>query len=137
MLAADGDEEKFKTEAKSEDEIIALLNEVQLEADLDASLVQLLFPASDMVQMSAVARQPAKNTGCTWQRVRCWPSNKNQLHLGQDSLWLLSSDKGVTHWRIVCFQQQTIVSTKAAHRLKTAGAFAACNSAHRNLFCET
>lgn len=65
VLAADGVEEKLK-QAKSEDEIIALLNgEVQLEADLDASLVQLLFPASDMVQMSAVAGGLLKNTGCT------------------------------------------------------------------------
>ncbi|MEL0611403.1 bifunctional PTS fructose transporter subunit IIA/HPr protein, partial [Vibrio echinoideorum] len=55
VLAADGVEDKLK-QAKSEDEIIALLyGEVQLEADLDASLVQLVFPASDMVQMSAVA----------------------------------------------------------------------------------
>ncbi len=55
VLSADCVEEKLK-QAKTEADIIALLNgEVQFEADFDASLIQLLFPASDMIQMSAVA----------------------------------------------------------------------------------
>lgn len=64
VLGADGVEDRLR-ESKSEEEIIALLSgEVQFEADFDASLIQLDFPASDMVQMSAVAAGLLKNTGC-------------------------------------------------------------------------
>ncbi|MEZ8152798.1 fused PTS fructose transporter subunit IIA/HPr protein [Vibrio splendidus] len=131
VLAADGVEEKLK-QAKSEDEIIALLNgEVQLEADLDASLVQLLFPASDMVQMSAVAGGLLKNTGCTDNALVADLVTKTPTHLGQ-GLWLLGSDKGVTRTGV------SFVST-ANHceyegtPVKALVAFAACNSAHQSI----
>ncbi|OEE92135.1 fused PTS fructose transporter subunit IIA/HPr protein [Vibrio crassostreae] len=131
VLAADGVEEKLK-QAKSEDEIIALLNgEVQLEADLDASLVQLLFPASDMIQMSAVAGGLLKNTGCTDNAFVADLVTKTPSHLGQ-GLWLLGSDKGVTRTGV------SFVST-ANHceyegtPVKALVAFAACNSAHQSI----
>ena len=131
VLAADGVEEKLK-QAKSEDEIIALLNgEVQLEADLDASLVQLLFPASDMVQMSAVAGGLLKNTGCTDNAYVADLVTKTPTHLGQ-GLWLLGSDKGVTRTGV------SFVST-ANHceyegtPVKALVSFAACNSAHQSI----
>ncbi|MDH5898036.1 fused PTS fructose transporter subunit IIA/HPr protein [Vibrio splendidus] len=131
VLAADGVEEKLK-QAKSEDEIIALLNgEVQLEADLDASLVQLLFPASDMIQMSAVAGGLLKNTGCTDNTFVADLVTKTPTHLGQ-GLWLLGSDKGVTRTGV------SFVST-ANHcefegtPVKALVAFAACNSAHQSI----
>ncbi|PTP93501.1 fused PTS fructose transporter subunit IIA/HPr protein [Vibrio splendidus] len=131
VLAADGVEDKLK-QAKSEDEIIALLNgEVQLEADLDASLVQLLFPASDMVQMSAVAGGLLKNTGCTDNTFVADLVTKTPTHLGQ-GLWLLGSDKGVTRTGV------SFVST-ANHceyegtPVKALVAFAACNSAHQSI----
>ncbi|PTO64698.1 fused PTS fructose transporter subunit IIA/HPr protein [Vibrio splendidus] len=131
VLAADGVEEKLK-QAKSENEIIALLNgEVQLEADLDASLVQLLFPASDMIQMSAVAGGLLKNTGCTDNAFVADLVTKRPTHLGQ-GLWLLGSDKGVTRTGV------SFVST-ANHcefegtPVKALVAFAACNSAHQSI----
>ncbi|PTP33182.1 fused PTS fructose transporter subunit IIA/HPr protein [Vibrio splendidus] len=131
VLAADGVEEKLK-QAKSEDEIIALLNgEVQLEADLDASLIQLLFPASDMIQMSAVAGGLLKNTGCTDNAFVADLVTKTPTHLGQ-GLWLLGSDKGVTRTGV------SFVST-ANHcefegtPVKALVAFAACNSAHQSI----
>ncbi|PTO52787.1 bifunctional PTS fructose transporter subunit IIA/HPr protein [Vibrio splendidus] len=131
VLAADGVEEKLK-QAKSEDEIIALLNgEVQLEADLDASLVQLLFPASDMIQMSAVAGGLLKNTGCTDNAFVADLVTKTPTHLGQ-GLWLLGSDKGVTRTGV------SFVST-ANHceyegtPVKALVAFAACNSVHQSI----
>ncbi|MEZ9353449.1 fused PTS fructose transporter subunit IIA/HPr protein [Vibrio splendidus] len=131
VLAADGVEEKLK-QAKSEDEIIALLNgEVQLEADLDASLVQLLFPASDMIQMSAVAGGLLKNTGCTDNAFVADLVTKTPTHLGQ-GLWMLGSDKGVTRTGV------SFVST-ANHcefegtPVKALVAFAACNSAHQSI----
>ena len=131
VLAADGVEEKLK-QAKSEDEIIALLNgEVQLEADLDASLVQLLFPASDMIQMSAVAGGLLKNTGCTDNAFVADLVTKTPTHLGQ-GLWLLGSDKGVTRTGV------SFVSTANDCEfedtpVKALVAFAACNSAHQSI----
>ena len=131
VLAADGVEEKLK-QAKSEDEIIALLNgEVQLEADLDASLVQLLFPASDMIQMSAVAGGLLKNTGCTDNAFVADLVTKTPTHLGQ-GLWLLGSDKGVTRTGV------SFVSTANDFEfedtpVKALVAFAACNSAHQSI----
>ena len=131
VLAADGVEEKLK-QAKSEDEIIALLNgEVQLEADLDASLVQLLFPASDMVQMSAVAGGLLKNTGCTDNAFVADLVTKTPTHLGQ-GVWLLGSDKGVTRTGV------SFVSTASdcefeGTPVKALVAFAACNSAHQSI----
>ncbi|ROP21512.1 fused PTS fructose transporter subunit IIA/HPr protein [Vibrio crassostreae] len=131
VLAADGVEEKLK-QAKSEDEIIALLNgEVQLEADLDASLVQLLFPASDMIQMSAVAGGLLKNTGCTDNAFVADLVTKTPTHLGQ-GLWLLGSDKGVTRTGV------SFVSTAndcefEGTPVKALVAFAACNSTHQSI----
>ncbi|MGR5542333.1 PTS sugar transporter subunit IIA, partial [Vibrio campbellii] len=47
VLSADGVEQRLRS-AQSGEEIIALLHgDVQLEAELDAALVQLQFPASD------------------------------------------------------------------------------------------
>ena len=131
VLAVDGVEEKLK-QTKSEDEIIALLNgEVQLEADLDASLVQLLFPASDMVQMSAVAGGLLKNTGCTDNAFVADLVTKTPTHLGQ-GVWLLGSDKGVTRTGV------SFVSTASdcefeGTPVKALVAFAACNSAHQSI----
>ncbi|WP_086774776.1 fused PTS fructose transporter subunit IIA/HPr protein [Vibrio coralliirubri] len=131
VLAADGVEEKLK-QAKSEDEIIALLNgEVQLEADLDASLVQLLFPASDMIQMSAVAGGLLKNTGCTDNAFVADLVTKTPTHLGQ-GLWLLGSDKGVTRTG-VSFVSTANHCEYGGTPVKALVAFAACNSAHQSI----
>ncbi|MEZ8784811.1 fused PTS fructose transporter subunit IIA/HPr protein [Vibrio splendidus] len=131
VLAADGVEEKLK-QAKSEDEIIALLNgEVQLEADLDASLVQLLFPASDMIQMSAVAGGLLKNTGCTDNAFVADLVTKTPTHLGQ-GLWLLGSDKGVTRTG-VSFVSTANHCEYEGRPVKALVAFAACNSAHQSI----
>jgi len=95
VLSADGVEQALKT-AKSENEIAALLlGETQLEAELDASLVQLNFPASDMVQMSAVASGLLKNTGCAGSAFVADIVAKTPTHLGK-GLWLVGSDKDVT-----------------------------------------
>ncbi|WP_135382015.1 fused PTS fructose transporter subunit IIA/HPr protein [Vibrio tasmaniensis] len=131
VLAADGVEEKLK-QAKSEDEIIALLNgEIQLEADLDASLVQLLFPTSDMIQMSAVAGGLLKNTGCTDNAFVADLVTKTPTHLGQ-GLWLLGSDKGVTRTG-VSFVSTANDCEYEGTPVKALVAFAACNSAHQSI----
>lgn len=131
VLSADGVEAKLK-QAKSESEIIALLNgDVQLEADFDASLVQLMFPASDMIQMSAVASGLLKNTGCTNNEFVSDLVTKTPTHLGQ-GLWLLGSDKGVSRTGV------SFVSTAndcefEGEAVKGLIAFAACNNAHQSI----
>ncbi|WP_154179866.1 fused PTS fructose transporter subunit IIA/HPr protein [Vibrio furnissii] len=129
VLSADGVEEKLK-QAKTENDIIALLNgDVQFDADFDASLIQLLFPASDMVQMSAVAGGLLKNTGCSEAEFVADLVTKAPTHLGK-GLWLVSSNKAVKRTGM------SFVSTANdceydGVAVKALIAFAACNSAHQ------
>ncbi|GAL14415.1 fructose-specific phosphocarrier protein HPr /PTS systemfructose-specific IIA component [Vibrio astriarenae] len=95
VLSADGVEQRLRT-AKTKEEIIALLHgDVQLEAELDAALVQLQFPASDMIQMSAVAGGLLKNSWCAESEFVADLVTKAPTHLGK-GLWLVGSDKQVT-----------------------------------------
>lgn len=129
VLSADGVEEKLK-QAKTENDIIALLNgDVQFDADFDASLIQLLFPASDMVQMSAVAGGLLKNTGCAEAEFVADLVTKAPTHLGK-GLWLVSSNKAVKRTGM------SFVSTANdceydGIAVKALIAFAACNCAHQ------
>ncbi|KNY42612.1 bifunctional PTS system fructose-specific transporter subunit IIA/HPr protein [Vibrio harveyi] len=131
VLGADGVEERLRN-AKSEDDIIALLHgDVQLEADFDASLIQLLFPASDMVQMSAVAGGLLKNTGCAGAEFVADLVTKTPTHLGQ-GLWLVGSDKQVTRTGV------SFVSTAndcefEGEKVRALVAFAACNNVHQSI----
>lgn len=131
VLSADGVEARLKTAANAA-EIIALLNgELQLEADLDASLIQHLFPASDMVQMAAVAGGLLKNTGCANNDFVADLVTKSPTHLGK-GLWLLGSNKGVTRTGV------SFVSTANdcefdGVQVKALIAFAACNTAHQSI----
>lgn len=129
VLSADGVEARLK-QASSAKEIIALLNgEVQLEAEFDAASIQLQFPASDMVQMSAVAGGLLKNSGCSDASFVADLVTKTPTHLG-GGLWLVGSHVGVS---------RTAVSfvTTANHceynNLPVRGllAFSACNDAHQ------
>ncbi|MGR5347055.1 fused PTS fructose transporter subunit IIA/HPr protein [Vibrio mediterranei] len=128
VLSADGVEEKLK-QAKSANEIIALLNgDVQLEADFDASLIQLNFPASDMVQMAAVAGGLLKNTGGAGSEFVADLVTKAPTHLGK-GVWLVSSDKAVTRTGMAfvsTINQCELDGTPVQALI----AFAACNNAH-------
>ncbi len=129
ILSADGVEQKLK-QAKSEKDIIALLNgDVQLEADFDASLIQLNFPASDMVQMAAVAGGLLKNTGGAGAEFVADLVTKSPTHLGK-GLWLVSSDKAVTRTGMAfvsTINQCELDGTPVQGLI----AFAACNNAHQ------
>lgn len=131
VLGADGVEERLRN-AKNEDDIIALLHgDVQLEADFDASLIQLLFPASDMIQMSAVAGGLLKNTGCAGTEFVADLVTKTPTHLGQ-GLWLVGSDKQVTRTGV------SFVSTAndcefEGEKVRALVAFAACSNAHQSI----
>ncbi|KGY13198.1 bifunctional PTS system fructose-specific transporter subunit IIA/HPr protein [Vibrio tubiashii] len=129
VLSADGVEERLRM-ASSAHDIIALLNgDVQLEADLDSSLVQLQFPATDMIQLSAVAGGLLKNKGCADSEFVADLVTKAPTHLGK-GLWLVSSNKHVTHTGL------SFVSTAndceyQGEKVRGLIAFAACNNAHQ------
>jgi len=129
VLGADGVEERLRN-AKTEDEIIALLHgDVQLEADFDASLIQLMFPASDMLQMSAVAGGLLKNTGCADNEFVADLVTKTPTHLG-NGLWLIGSDKHVTRTG-VSFVSTANDCEYEGQKVRALVAFAACNNAHQ------
>lgn len=134
VLSADGVEQRLR-DANNAAEIMALLNgEVQLEADLDASLVQLQFPASDMVQMSAVASGLLKNTGCAGPEFVADIVSKQPTHLGQ-GLWLVGSDKQVSRSGV------SFVSTAndcqfEGEQVRALVAFAACNNSHTSILSQ-
>lgn len=131
VLGADGVEERLRT-AKSEDDIIALLHgDVQLEADFDASLIQLNFPASDMVQMSAVAGGLLKNTGCADKEFVADLVTKAPTNLG-NGLWLVGSNKQVTRTG-VSFVSTANDCNYEGQPVRALVAFAACNNSHQSM----
>ncbi|GAM60584.1 fructose-specific phosphocarrier protein HPr/PTS system [Vibrio ishigakensis] len=131
VLSADGIQERLR-DAKDADEIIGLLNgEVQLEAEFDASTIQLGFPATDMVQLSAVAAGLLKNNECASSEFVADIVTKAPTALG-NGLWLVGSDKGVSRTGV------SFVSSASAFELdgqavKGLITFAACNGAHANI----
>lgn len=129
VLSADGVEERLKS-VKTADEIVALLNgDVQLEVDLDASLVQVGFPASDMIQLSAVASGLLKNTGCANHDFVADIVSKTPTYLGQ-GLWLVGSEKGVQRSG-VSFVSTVNQCQFDGENVKALITFAACNNAHQ------
>lgn len=128
ILSADGVEKALR-QAQSEEQIIELLlGNVQLEADFDASLIQTLFPASDMVQMSAVAGGLLKNTGCVGKAFVADLVTKSPTHLGQ-GLWLVASDIDVSRTG-VSFVTTANDCEYEGQKVRALVAFAACNSVH-------
>ncbi|MFA0086560.1 fused PTS fructose transporter subunit IIA/HPr protein [Vibrio sp. 10N.261.51.F12] len=131
VLSADDVQQKLK-QATTEKEIIALLNgDVQFEADFDASLIQLNFPASDMLQMAAVAGGLLKNTGGAGAEFVADLVTKSPTHLGK-GLWLVSSGKAVTRTGMAfvsTINQCELDGTPVQALI----AFAACNNAHESM----
>ncbi|MGY0614607.1 fused PTS fructose transporter subunit IIA/HPr protein [Vibrio sp. FJH11] len=131
VLGADGVEERLRN-AKSEDDIIALLHgDVQLEADFDASLIQLKFPASDMIQMSAVAGGLLTNTGCADKQFVADLVTKAPTDLG-NGLWLVGSNKQVSRTG-VSFVSTANDCEYEGQPVRALIAFAACNNAHQSI----
>ncbi|ADV88721.1 fused PTS fructose transporter subunit IIA/HPr protein [Vibrio vulnificus] len=129
VLSADGVETRLQ-QATTEQEIIALLNgEVQLEADFDAASIQLLFPASDMIQMSAVAGGLIKNSGNAGSQFVAELVTKTPTHLGK-GLWLVGSDASVTR-TAVSFVTTANDCEYQGTPVKGLLAFGACNNAHQ------
>ena len=125
VLSADGVEASLK-EAKAESDIIAILNgDVQFEADFDASLVQVKFPATDLIQLGAVAGGLLKNKGSVSNEFVADVVSKEPTNLGK-GLWLVSSDKGVKRTGI-----SFVSAADASQDYKALIAVAACNAAHQ------
>ncbi|OEF25564.1 fused PTS fructose transporter subunit IIA/HPr protein [Vibrio rumoiensis] len=131
VLSADGVETALKN-AKTEQDIIEVLNgKTQLMADFDASLIQLKFPASDMLQMTAVAGGLLRNTGCTGDEYISEIITKKPTDIGA-GLWLVSGGHGVNR------SAMSFVSTAndcefEGKQVKGLIAFAACNASHKAL----
>lgn len=131
VLSADGVEQALQ-QAKTAQQIIAIIKgEAQLTADFDASLIQLQFPASDMVQMSAVAGGLLKNTGCAENEFVADLVTKAPTHLGR-GLWLVASDRAVkrTGMSIVTTANHCEYEQQA---VKALIAFSVCNDVHQPL----
>lgn len=130
VLSSDGVEEKLK-QTKSKTDIIALLNgDVQFEADFNPALVHLNFPATDMIQISAVAGGLLKNNANADNRFVAEIVSKEPTFLG-NGLWLVSSTEGVRR------SGMSILSTSEPCEFKgfpVVGliAIAACNTSHRS-----
>lgn len=131
VLSADGVEAALK-EAKTEQDIINVLNgQTQLMADFDATLIQLKFPASDMLQMTAVASGLLRNSGCTTDDYISEVITKKPTHLGA-GLWLVSGSKGVSRsaMSFVSTANDCEFEGQQVHGLI---AFSACNASHKPL----
>ncbi|GAB2650787.1 fused PTS fructose transporter subunit IIA/HPr protein [Vibrio panuliri] len=129
VLGDEGVELALK-QAQNADQIIALLNgETQFNIDFDASHIQLDFPASDMIQMAAVAAGLLKNSGSVGTEFVADIVAKSPTHLG-DGVWLVSSNKGVnkTGMAFVSTANHCSYNDQSVHALL---AFSGCNGAHR------
>lgn len=129
VLGADGVEDRLRNANKQADIIALLHGDVQLEAEFDSSLIQLNFPASDMIQMSAVAGGLLKRAGCVDKEFVADLVTKSPTALG-DGLWLIGSNEQVSRTGV------SFISTGSGCELdgqpvRALIAFAACNNAHQ------
>ncbi|MPW35829.1 fused PTS fructose transporter subunit IIA/HPr protein [Vibrio sp. B1Z05] len=129
VLSSDGVESALQN-AETAQMIVGLLNgDVQFDADFNESLIELNFPANDVLQLAAVAGGLLKNQHCVNNEFIAELVTKTPTNLGQ-GLWLLSSDVGC---------QRTAMSfvTTANHcqyqgqPVKGLVAFSATNAAHQ------
>ena len=94
VLAADGVEEKLKN-SDSAGSLLSILNgEEQLEADFDPAAVLLDFPATDLIQLAAVAAGVIKNRHAAGKAYVADAVTSPATYLGQ-GLWLARSCKNV------------------------------------------
>ncbi|NLS14164.1 fused PTS fructose transporter subunit IIA/HPr protein [Vibrio sp. SM6] len=135
VLGAEGVEARLR-QAKNAEEIMALLHgDVQLEAIFDTALIQLSFPASDMLQLSAVASGLLKNSGCfAGNESVAELITKAPTHLGH-GVWLVGTNKHVTQTG-VAFVSTCHECTFEGEPVRALIAFAACNQAHQAILTQ-
>ncbi|PSU34356.1 fused PTS fructose transporter subunit IIA/HPr protein [Photobacterium lutimaris] len=130
VLSADGVEEKLKTSDSAEGLIAILNGEAQLEADFDESYIQLTFPATDLVQLTAVAAGLVKNHQSASNETVADAIASGATHLGQ-GLWVAKSSKGVSRTALSFVTPATSIE-EAGFPVKGLLFVAACNGAHIN-----
>ncbi len=130
VLSADGVEEKLKASDRAEDLIAILNSEAQLEADFDESYVQLAFPATDLVQLTAVAAGLVKNHQSANNETVADAIVSGATHLGQ-GLWVAKSHKGISRTAL-SFVTPAAPFEEAGSLVKGLLFVAACNGAHVN-----
>ncbi|KKC99722.1 fused PTS fructose transporter subunit IIA/HPr protein [Photobacterium halotolerans] len=95
VLSADGVAEQIR-QSNTAEALISLLNgDTQLEADFDESLISLHFPATDLLQLTAVAAGLIKNKQAADNAFVADVITEGASYLGQ-GLWLARSSKGVS-----------------------------------------
>ncbi|WP_435236614.1 fused PTS fructose transporter subunit IIA/HPr protein [Psychromonas sp. PT13] len=94
VLSNEGVEELLKQADKAETIVELLAGKVQTETLFNTDLIQLKFPANQLMQLSATAAGLIKNQGAANNEF-VDDVIRNPSHLGQ-GLWLISSQQGVT-----------------------------------------
>jgi len=130
VLSNDEVEQTLKN-AKNKSDIINLLNgDMQFDADFNRSLIQLNFPATDMIQMAAVAGGLLKNNNNVSNEFVANLVTKTPTHLGE-GLWLISGAQAVKR------SGMSIITTSKPCKfndlpVKGLIAIAACNTSHQS-----
>ena len=128
VLSVDGVEEKLKA-ANNKEDIISLLNgDVQFEADFNQQLIQLNFPATDIIEITAVAGGLLKKQGAVDNQFVAELVVKEPTHLG-NGLWLVSENKAVKR-SAMAFVTTNELCNVNGKEVKGLIAIAACNQAH-------
>jgi len=94
VLSNEGVEDLLKQADKAETIVELLAGKVQTETLFNTDLIQLKFPANQLMQLSATAAGLIKNQGAASNEF-VDDAIRNPSHLGQ-GLWLISSQQGVT-----------------------------------------
>ena len=114
---------------QSLEEIVELLSpKHQSMAECTPSLIKLNFPASDMVQMTAVAAGLLKNAGHIGAESLSVLIAQEPTYLG-NALWLARCSKQVTRTAVSVVTTSSVCEYKG-HRVKGLIAVAACNQTH-------
>ncbi len=128
-LLSDKDIDNNIASLENIEQIVELLSPTpQSKAECNPSLIKLNFPASDIVQITAVAGGLLKHAGHIGSRALTDMITQEPIHLGK-GLWLVSSSKQVTHTAV------SVVTTVNDcqynnHKVKGLIAIAACNQSH-------
>ncbi|KLV07156.1 bifunctional PTS system fructose-specific transporter subunit IIA/HPr protein [Photobacterium aquae] len=130
VLSAEGVEEKLK-QGESAEQLIAILSgDVQLEVDFDETCILQSFPATDLIQLTAVAAGLVKNRHSAGNDTVADAIAAGATYLGQ-GLWLAKSAKGVSR-TTMSFVTPAEVFEEAGQPVKGLLFVAACNGVHLN-----
>jgi phosphocarrier protein FPr len=129
VLSAEGVEQKLQ-QCTTAEEIIALLDgSEQLQIEFDGELVQLAFPATDLLQLTAVAAGLLKNKQCIDNVGVADVIASGCCYLGQ-GLWMAKTDKMVMRTGLA-FVTPAQSFSHENQSVKGLLMFTACNGVHK------